>query len=87
MAAAGLRPFGQVREPIPKFSQGERKKKYPRRLTVEDGVASVQAHFILQNLFALSTMSVLEFQNQKHATKTTRRHYSLGNLQSTCTLA
>ena len=58
IAVPGSRPFGQVREPNNKYEigngRGERRKP-----TVEDGMAPVQAHRVLQSLLTLCTVGVL----------------------------
>ena len=58
MAAAGLRPFGQVRAPEAEGERGVFSRDSARR-TVEDGMAAVHAHLVLQSLPALSAVRVL----------------------------
>ena len=55
MAAAGLRPFGQVRAPEAKGQRGVLGTDNGGR-TVEDSMAAVHAHLVLQSLPALSAV-------------------------------
>ena len=63
MAAAGLRPLGQVREPggreHNKRVSGSSADETAEIRTIEDGVATVQTHLVLKPVHALRTVAIL----------------------------
>lgn len=58
IAAAGLRPLGQVRAPIKRMRNEQVwKEEYKKeKHTVEDSVATVEREFVLELLLSLSTV-------------------------------